>query len=529
MSISLSLIAAFIPLLFMRGIVGRLFREFSVTLTFAIVVSTVVSLTVTPMICAHFVREAPSPDATWLDRRVEGLLQRLIALLRPQPRLRDRAPLAGAGRLRRHRRAHRLPLHHHAEGLFPAGRHRPHFRHHGGLARHLLRGDGAAAADGHGYRAGRSGRRRRRLIGRRIRLQRLGQSAARLFISLKPLEQRDNVSTQAVIDRLRAKLSNIPGMRVFLVPSQDLRAGGRQSKSQYQFTLWSPDIDELQDWVPKVLDRVRQLPGIIDVTTDREQGGLQANVVIDRDMASRLGVRIQDIDNALNDAFSQRQISTIYSAAQPVPRRAGGRSDRYQRDPTDLSDVYVPGNGNSQVPLSAVAHFDRGIAPLVVNHQGQFPSITITYNIAPDMPLETATARIAAGGRRSCTFPTRSTPISPATCRPSARPSSAQPLLILAALLAVYIVLGVLYESLAHPLTIISTLPSAGLGALLALQVFRTELTVIAFIGIILADRHRQEERHHAGRLRARRRTPARAAAGDARSTKPASSASARS
>ena len=306
----------------------------------------------------------------------------------------------------------------------------------------------------------------------------------RLFISLKPLNERNNVPTAAVIARLRTKLSNIPGLRVFLVPAQDLRVGGRQSNSQYQFTLWSPDIDQLQAWVPKVLDRVKQLPGIIDVTTDREQGGLQANVDIDRDMATRLGVRIQDIDNALNDAFSQRQISTIYSARNQY-RVVLEVGDKYQRDPTNLSDLYVPGKGNSQVPLSAVAKFTRGIAPLVVNHQGQFPSTTITYNIAPNMPLETATAAIqqAVGEMH---IPDIIHADFAGDIQAFRQTMSAQPLLIVAALIAVYIVLGVLYESLAHPLTIISTLPSAGLGALLALQVFNTELTVIAFIGIIL-------------------------------------------
>jgi multidrug efflux pump len=306
----------------------------------------------------------------------------------------------------------------------------------------------------------------------------------RLFISLKPLDQRDNVPTLAVIARLRTKLSGIPGVRVFLVPAQDLRVGGRQSNSQYQFTLWSSDIDQLQAWVPKVLDRVKLVPGIIDVTTDREQGGLQANVVIDRNAATRLGVRIQDIDNALNDAFSQRQISTIYRQRNQY-RVILEVDGKYQRDPTDLSQVYVPGNGNSQVPLSAVAKINRGISPLVVNHQGQFPSTTITYNIAPDVPLEDATAALTqAVGEMH--IPDTIHADFAGDVKAFQQTLSAQPLLIVAALIAVYIVLGVLYESLAHPLTIISTLPSAGLGALLALQVFGTELTVIAFIGIIL-------------------------------------------
>jgi multidrug efflux pump len=305
-----------------------------------------------------------------------------------------------------------------------------------------------------------------------------------LFISLKPLGERNNVTTQQVVNRLRGRLSNIPGIRVFMFPAQDLRAGGRQSDSQYQFTLWSADIDALQAWVPRVLDRVKQVPGIVDINTDREQGGLQATVSIDRQAAARLGVRIQDIDNALNDAFSQRQVSTIYGPRNQY--RVILEVDRpFSRDPNDLSQVYVPGNGNAQVPLSAVAKVERGIAPLVVNHQGQFPSTTITYNLSAGTTLEEATAAIAQAVAEMHLPDTVRTDFA-GDIKQFQQSAGAQPLLLLAALVAVYIVLGVLYESLAHPLTIISTLPSAGLGALLALQVSGTELTVIAFIGIIL-------------------------------------------
>ncbi len=305
-----------------------------------------------------------------------------------------------------------------------------------------------------------------------------------MFISLKPLAERHNVSTQRMVARLRAKLNQIPGIRVFMVPAQDLRVGGRQSDSQYQFTLWSADIDALQSWVPNVMDRVKQVAGVVDVTTDREQGGLQANVTIDRQAAARLGVRIQDIDNALNDAFSQRQISTIYT--QRNQYRVILEVDRqYQRDPTDLIHVYVAGAGNTQVPLSEVAHVERSIAPLVVNHQGQFPSVTITYNLAPNAAIEDVTAAIERAVAEMHIPDTIHADFA-GDVQAFKQSVGAQPLLLLAALIAVYIVLGVLYESLAHPLTIISTLPSAGLGALLALQISGTELTVIAFIGIIL-------------------------------------------
>ena len=482
-SISVSLIAAFIPLLFMGGIVGRLFREFSVTLTFAIVVSTVVSLSVTPMICAYFVRSPPSHDATWLDRLVEGALARI---------------------LRVYNHTLSFVLEHNAlalivfvatialtvglyiktpKGYFPQDDTGLIF---GGTqastdvsfeameqlqqkAMDIVLSDPAVA--GLGSSVGASG-------------FNASVNRGRMFISLKPLAERHNVSTQAVVARLRAKLNQIPGIRVFMVPAQDLRVGGRQSDSQYQFTLWSADIDALQSWVPKVMDRVKLVAGVTDVTTDREQGGLQANVSIDRAAAARLGVRIQDIDNALNDAFSQRQISTIYR--QRNQYRVILEVDRkYQRDPSDLTQVYVAAKGNTQVPLSEVAHVERGIAPLVVNHQGQFPSVTITYNIVPNVPIEDVTAGIEQTVAEMHIPDTIHAEFA-GDVQAFKRSVGAQPLLLLAALVAVYIVLGVLYESLAHPLTIISTLPSAGLGALVALQLFNTELTVIAFIGIIL-------------------------------------------
>jgi len=273
-------------------------------------------------------------------------------------------------------------------------------------------------------------------------------------------------------------------LRVFMVPAQDLRVGGRQSDSQYQFTLWSPDFDELQRWLPRVQESIKTLPGIVDVTTDREQGGLQAKISIDRTAAARLGVKIQDIDNALNNAFSQRQVSTIYTQRNQY-RVILEVDPKYQRDPSDLAHVYVSGGGNTQVPLSSVARVERSIAPLVVNHQGQFPSVTITYNLAPDAKIEEATAAIEQTVALLHMPDTIHADFA-GDVRAFKGTVGAQPLLIAAALIAVYIVLGVLYESLAHPLTIISTLPSAGLGALLALLMFNTELTVIAFIGIIL-------------------------------------------
>ena len=340
-SISISLIAAFIPLLFMGGIVGRLFREFSVTLAFAIAVSTVVSLSVTPMICAYFVRSAPSHDGTWLDRAVEGMLSRMI-------RFYDRTLT--------------FVLEHNAlalivfvatialtvglyiktpKGYFPQD------------DTGLIFGGTQASTDISFEAMEQLQKKAMDVVLQDPAVAGLGSSVGasgfnasvnrgRMFISLKPLAERNNVSTQRVVARLRTKLNTIPGLRVFMVPAQDLRVGGRQSDSQYQFTLWSADIDTLQKLVPKVIDAVKGVAGVTDVTTDREQGGLQANVDIDRAAAARLGVQVQDIDNALNDAFSQRQISTIYT--QRNQYRVILELDRqYTRDPTDLSQIYVSG------------------------------------------------------------------------------------------------------------------------------------------------------------------------------------------
>ena len=482
-SISVSLIAAFIPLLFMGGIVGRLFHEFSVTLAFAIVISTVVSLSVTPMICAYFVRQPPSRDATWLDRRVEGLLSRMV-------RLYDRT-LSSA-------------LEHRAlmlivfaativlsvglyikvpKGYFPQDDTGLIFA--GTLATpaisfdsmkalqlkamNVVLADPAVAAVGSSIGASPFN---------------AAVNFGRLFISLKPISQRGGLSTQRVIARMRPKLAEIPGISVFMYASQDLRAGGRQSNSQYQFTLWSADIDELNKWVPRAVDRVKQVPGVVDVTTDRDVGGLQVNVVIDRLAAARLGVRVQDIDNSLNNSFSQRQISTIYGPRNQY--RVILEVDRkYQRDPSDLNHVYVTGSEGTQVPLSAVTRSERGNTPTTVNHQGQFPAVTITYNLAPNAPIEDVTVAIEQAVAE-LHIPDVVRMDFAGDIKEFKRTTTIQPLLILAAVIAVYIVLGVLYESLAHPLTIISTLPSAGLGALLALEISGTELSVIAFIGIIL-------------------------------------------
>jgi multidrug efflux pump len=479
-SISLSLVATFTPLLFVGGAVGRMFREFSLTLVFAIVVSTVVSLTVTPMICGHFLR-APAGRETFFDRVVEAVLGAMLRFysytLDVVLRFKFVTLFAFVATI-----AVTVVLYIKTpKGFFPQD------------DTGLMFGSVTAATDISYQAMIELAQRAEKIVLADPAVDGVGTSVGgsgwsgsvnngRMFISLKPLAQR-GATTPQVADRLRRALSNIAGVRVFLMAAQDLRMGGRSSRSTYQFTLWDADFEELQHWVPKVQDAIRVIPGVTDVSTDREQGGLQADVVIDRTAASRLGVKITDIDNALNNAFSQRQISTIYTQRNQY-RVILEVEPRFQRDPSDLDQVYVAGR-DGQVPLSAVARFERGIAPLVVNHQGQFPAVTITYNLTADMPMETASAAILETVR-GLHIPDSLHADFAGDARAFRQSIGAQPLLILAAVIAVYIVLGVLYESLAHPLTIISTLPSAGLGALLALMMFKAELSLIAFIGIIL-------------------------------------------
>jgi multidrug efflux pump len=482
-SISVSLVAAFIPLLFMDGVVGRLLREFSVTLVFAIVVSTVVSLTVTPMICAHFVKEPPSPDATRFDRIVEAIMGWMVrGYMRTLTAVLHHRLLMGIVMLATIAVTVNLYIKT-PKGYFPQD------------DTGLVFGSTQAAADISYDAMLKLQRQALDIVLADPAVAAVGSSVGasgfnasvnqgRMFISLKPLAERGGLTTQRVVDRLRLELARIEGISVFMTASQDIRVGARQGRAQYQLTFWSPEFDTLYAWVPRILERLTKVPGLVDVTTDREQGGLQATISIDRQAASRLGVRIQDIDNALNNAFAQRQISTIYTQRNQY-QIVLEVDPRYQRDPTDLSRIFVPGQGGAQVPLNGLIRMEKTLAPLVVNHQGPFPAVTITYNLKPDVTLDEATRAIGQAVAE-LRMPDSIRAEAAGDAKAFAAQASTQPLLIIAALISVYIVLGVLYESLAHPLTIISTLPSAGLGALIALRFAEMELSVIALIGIIL-------------------------------------------
>ncbi|MBN8986062.1 MAG: efflux RND transporter permease subunit, partial [Rhizobiales bacterium] len=481
LSISLSLVAAFTPLIFMDGIVGRLLREFSLTLTFAIAVSTVVSLTITPMICAHYIKPESLHRETWFDRIVERTLTRIVHFYERTLRIvlgfpiltmivffatialtmtlyvktpKGYFPSDDSGFIIGSTRAS-------ADVSFQAMRELQE------QIASIVMADDAVAALGSTV-GGTSG------FG--------GQNRGRMFISLKPPEQRPGLTTQNVIDRMRPKLTAIPGIRLFMFPAQDIRTGGRQSDSNYQYTLTSPDLDLLQTWAPLVAKRMETVDGITDVSADRDPGGLQLNLSINRKAAASLGVQVQDIDNALNNALSQRQISTIYTqrnqykvVLETVPE--------YQADPADLAHIYVAGANDAQVPLSAVVSTSRGIAPLAVHHTGSFPSTTVSFGLLPGVELETAITNIQQAVAEMH-MPEGIRASFEGNAGDLQKTASRQPLLILAALVAMYIVLGVLYESLIHPMTIISTLPAGGLGALLALQLTNSPLTIIAFIGI---------------------------------------------
>jgi multidrug efflux pump len=483
LSISLSLVAAFTPLIFMDGIVGRLLREFSLTLTFAIVVSTIVSLTVTPMICAHYIKQGMSSYATRFDRLVESLLSRIVTFYTRTLRvvlgfpiltlLVFFATIALTVTLYIKTPKGYFPI---DDSGFVIGSTRASadvsFQSMLGLQQRVMDIVMAdSAVQGIGSSIGGGGGRG-------------GANRGFMYITLKPPAERGGLSTQQVIDRMRRNLEAVPGIKLFMFAAQDIRSGGRQSDSNYQYTLTSTDLDLLQKWAPLVAKRMETVEGITDVSSDRESGGLQLTLSIDRQKASSLGVKVQDIDNALNNAFSQRQISTVYTQRNQY-QVILEINPQFQQDPSNLDRIFVAGANGVQIPLSTVVRYRRDLSPLAVYHSQSFPSVTVSFNTLPGVELDHVTAAIQRAVDE-LHMPEGIRGNFEGNAADFRKTSGRQPLLILGAFAAVYIVLGVLYESLAHPLTIISTLPSAGLGALLALQITSTSLTIIAFVGIIL-------------------------------------------
>ena len=483
LSISLSLVAAFAPLVFMGGIIGRLLREFSLTLIFAIAVSTVVSLTVTPMVCAHFIKAESLAERSRFDRLAEGALAWLVAIYARSLRFALAAPwLTLAAFLATVGLTVALFIQT-PKGYFPQD------------DSGLIIGGTRASADISFIAMRELQEQVARVVLEDPAVHAIGSSMGRsafsatvnrgqMFISLKPVAERGGMTTQQVIDRLRRKLFVIPGIRLFMFAAQDVRAGARASESDYDYTIVSTDLDLLQKWAPLVQKRLESVSTITDVSADRDPGGLQASITIDRASAARLGVRVQDIDNALQNAFAERQISTIYTQRNQY-RVVLEVDPAFQRDPTDLDRVFVPAANGAQVPLATVARYERRLSPLSIYHQNQFPSVTFSFALKPNVQLQAALRDVEAAVAELY-MPAGIRGGFEGNARDFGASSTAQPLLILGALIAVYIVLGVLYESLVHPLTIISTLPPAGLGALLALQVTGSALTLIAFVGIIL-------------------------------------------
>ena len=478
LSMSLSLIAVFIPILLMGGIIGRLFREFAVVLSVAILISLLVSLTTTPMMCARLLRQ----EGARAHGRLYHASERAFAVLLGW----YEASLTWAlrhGLIMMALLAATICLNVYLyiivpKGFFPqqdTGRLVGNIQADQSISFQAMRQKVADfvgivrqnpdVADVVAFTGG--GQRNRGFM----------------FVVLKPLGPRKLTADQ-VIARLRVQLAHEPGAALFLVPVQDIRVGGRQANAQYQFTLQADDLDELRAWEPRVRRALGELPQLVDVNTDQEDKGLQTSLVIDRDTAAKLGVTPQMIDATLNDAFGQRQVSIIYNPLNQY-RVVMEAAPEFWQSPETLNSVYVSTPGGAQVPLSAFSRYGPTNTPLGVNHQSQFAASTISFNLPDKVSLSDAT-RAVQGAMDRIGVPTSVHGNFQGTARAFQASLDSQPLLILTALLAVYIVLGMLYESFVHPITIISTLPSAGVGALLALLAFRTEFSIIALIGVIL-------------------------------------------
>ena len=479
-SISASLVAVFIPILLMGGIVGRLFREFAVVLSTAIAISLAVSLTTTPMLCAMLLRPKELQKHGWFYRASEGVFDSIlwfyektlgVVLSHPLVMLivtiitvfltatlyivipKGFFPQQDTGRMMGGITADQATSFQAMRDMIT------------GLAKIVGQDPGvsdviAAAGGGRGT-----------------------TNTANMFINLKDLSER-KVSADVIINRLRAKTSKIPGVTLYLQSPQDVRVGGRGGNAQWQYTLQGDDLKELLFWAPKVFEKLKTLPGLADVNTDLQVHGLEAMVTIDRDAASRLGITPQQIDQILSNAFGQSQVSIMYTQLNQY-HVVMEVAPEFWQNPHGLDYIYLTGSGDRQVPLSQIAKFSRDTTSLSVNHQGQFPAVTISFNLLPGVSLGDAVAEInRAEGEMG--VPGSIHGNFAGTAQAFQASLSGELFLIIAAIVTVYIVLGMLYESLIHPITILSTLPSAGVGALLALLMFGAGLDVMGMIGIIL-------------------------------------------
>ena len=482
LSLTVSLIAVLIPLLFMGDIVGRLFREFAVTLAVTILMSAVVSLTLTPMMSAKLLKHTPEAQQTWFYRRSEKIFEDTIAF---------------------YGRTLEWVLEHEWEtlmvaigtlvltivlyiivpkGFFPV-------EDTGviqGVSEAPQNVSFAAMVQGQQALA--------RIILQDPAVESLSSfvgidgtnitvNSGRILINLKPLDVR-KVDISTVIDRLAPKLASVGGIQLYLQPVQDLTVEDRISRTQYQYSLEDPSADELNLWTNKLVEKLKTLPALRNVATDQQNDGWEEHIVIDRLTASRLGITPNLIDETLYDAFGQRQVSTIFTQLNQY-HVVLEVAPQFQRNPHALDDIYIRSTSGGEVPLSAFTHFEPGAAPLAVNHEGQFPAVTISFDLAPGYSLGDAVSAIDQA-REEIGMPASIEASFQGTAAAFRASLKNEPLLILAALVTVYIVLGVLYESYIHPVTILSTLPSAGVGAILALMICGQDLNVIALIGIIL-------------------------------------------
>jgi multidrug efflux pump len=481
-SLTISLIAVLIPLLFMGDIVGRLFREFAVTLSVTILVSAVVSLTLTPMMCSRLLRAKAQARPGGFYQASERIFDKVIQfygrtlrwVLGHQPA----TLLVAAAMLVLTIWLYVIV----PKGFFPV------------QDTGVIQGISEAAQN-----ISFSGMAEKQQALAAVILQdpaveslssfigidgiNTTLNSGRILINLKPLEER-KISASEIMRRLQPELAQVEGITLYMQPVQDLTVENRVSRTQYQYTLEDANADELNTWTAALMQKLQQLPELRDVATDQQTRGSQASLVIDRITASRLGITPQAIDETLYDAFGQRQVSTLFTQLNQYHVIMEALPE-FQRNPSKLQDIYVRSSSGGAVPLSAFTHFESGTAPLAINHQGQFPSVTISFNLAPGAALGEATAAIQQV-EKEIGMPLSIQAAFQGTAQAFQASLKNEPLLILAAIVTVYIVLGVLYESYIHPITILSTLPSAGVGAILALLLCRTELGVVALIGIIL-------------------------------------------
>jgi multidrug efflux pump len=482
LSLTVSLIAVLIPLLFMGDVVGRLFREFAITLSVTILISAAVSLTLTPMMSSRLLRHKPESEQSWFYRKSEHVFESIIAFYGRTLRwvlghqfatlMVAVGTLAVTGFL-----YYIIP-----KGFFPV------------QDTGVILGISEAAQTVSFTSMAERQQALANVILKDPAVDSLSSfigidgtnttmNSGRILVNLKPIEAR-KINASDIIRRLQPQLAAVEGVTLYMQPVQDLTVEDRVSRTQFQYSLEDADPKELSAWVPRLVEKLQSEPELRDVASDQQNGGLQARLVIDRNTASRLGITPQLIDNTLYDAFGQRQISIMFTELNQY-RVVLEAKPNFQFGPGSLRDIYIRSALNGEVPLSAFTHFEQGPAPLSVNHQGQFPAVTVSFNLAPKKSLGDAVTAVARA-KAALGMPASIQQGFQGTAQAFQASLTNEPLLILAAIVTVYIVLGVLYESYIHPLTILSTLPSAAVGALLALMLCGEDFSVIALIGIIL-------------------------------------------